>query len=130
MLDQNALITDRLTGILCPACRADLRFADLAGVQVAACPDCRGLLIQQSQFASLIENLRANHDGETPMPKPMDPAELRVQRICTVCETRMETHPYAGPGNSIIDTCPQCHLIWFDAGELNKLVRAPGRRIR
>jgi hypothetical protein len=39
----------------------------------------------------------------------------------------METHPYYGPGNVVIDSCLQCELIWLDFGELRQIVAAPGR---
>lgn len=65
--------------------------------------------------------------GET-TPKPLDTAQLQVKRLCPTCDHRMETHPYGGPGNSVIDTCIRCGLVWLDQGELNVLVRAPGRR--
>ena len=38
----------------------------------------------------------------------------------------METHPYYGPGNVIIDSCGDCDLIWLDAGELKQIEHAPG----
>jgi hypothetical protein len=30
----------------------------------------------------------------------------------------MDTHPYSGGGNAVVDTCEECGLIWLDAGEL------------
>ena len=39
----------------------------------------------------------------------------------------METHPYYGPGNIVIDACIQCHLLWLDPGELKQVLDAPGR---
>jgi Zn-finger nucleic acid-binding protein len=39
----------------------------------------------------------------------------------------METHPYYGPGNVIIDSCAACDLVWLDFGELTQIVDAPGR---
>jgi Zn-finger nucleic acid-binding protein len=30
----------------------------------------------------------------------------------------MDTHPYFGGGNAVVDTCERCGLIWLDAGEL------------
>jgi Zn-finger nucleic acid-binding protein len=38
----------------------------------------------------------------------------------------METHPYYGPGNVIIDSCSRCELIWLDFGELKQIADAPG----
>ncbi len=39
----------------------------------------------------------------------------------------MQTHPYYGPGNIVIDTCGHCNAIWLDHGELGRAVNAPGR---
>jgi Zn-finger nucleic acid-binding protein len=38
----------------------------------------------------------------------------------------METHPYYGPGNVIIDSCGECDLVWLDFGELKQISDAPG----
>ena len=38
----------------------------------------------------------------------------------------MDTHYYGGPGNVIIDACDRCDLNWLDAGELMRIVLAPG----
>jgi Zn-finger nucleic acid-binding protein len=40
----------------------------------------------------------------------------------------MDTHPYGGPGNVIMDTCEHCSLNWLDYGELQRIVRAPDER--
>jgi len=37
---------------------------------------------------------------------------------CPNCQQRMDTHPYFGGGNVVVDTCEGCGLIWLDAGEL------------
>ena len=39
----------------------------------------------------------------------------------------METHPYYGPGNVIIDSCTGCDLVWLDFGELAQIADAPGK---
>lgn len=76
----------------------------------------------------LIQHLRANSALPTGTPAPLDAEQLKVQRACPSCERVMETHAYAGPGNSVVDTCFPCGVIWFDHGEFTKLVRAPGKR--
>ncbi|MGI9444899.1 MAG: zf-TFIIB domain-containing protein [Rubripirellula sp.] len=57
----------------------------------------------------------------------MDPTQLRVNRLCPACGGSLETHAFCGPGNAVIDTCFPCGVIFLDAGELTKLVRAPGK---
>jgi Zn-finger nucleic acid-binding protein len=39
----------------------------------------------------------------------------------------MDTHPYGGPGNIVVDNCEKCQIIWLDYGELKKVINAPGR---
>ena len=86
------------------------------------------MLFQQATFAKLIEHLRSVTTLSSKIPDPMDASQLNAQRHCPTCEETFETHPYAGPGNSVIDTCFTCQVVWFDSGEFDKLVAAPGRR--
>jgi Zn-finger nucleic acid-binding protein len=53
--------------------------------------------------------------------------ELERETACPRCERMMETHPYYGPGNVVIDNCPRCSLVWLDYGELAAIRDAPGR---
>jgi hypothetical protein len=39
----------------------------------------------------------------------------------------MDTHPYYGPGNVVVDNCARCAVIWLDCGELAAIRDAPGR---
>jgi len=39
----------------------------------------------------------------------------------------MDTHPYYGPGNCVVDTCIRCGVIWLDYGEITVITNAPGR---
>ena len=126
--DQDGQLSDRAAGVTCPGCRGELLIGTLHQCQFAGCPKCGGMLFQQETFAMMIAHLRAANPEPAQMPEPMDASQLKVRRLCPTCDTMLETHPYAGPGNSVIDTCIHCQVIWFDAGELTKLVAAPGRR--
>ena len=86
------------------------------------------MLLQQKVFASLVPHLRATRSNPNIMPAPMDAAQLQVRRGCPSCLKQMETYPYAGPGNAVIDSCLPCGLIYLDQGELTKLAVAPGKR--
>lgn len=113
---------------MCPQCNAELVTGEIAGSQFAGCPTCGGMLFQQPAFAALLRHLRAASNPDAMMPKPMNAAELQVHRACPACGKQLDTHPYGGPGNSVIDTCIDCNLVWLDHGELSKLVHAPGKR--
>ena len=36
----------------------------------------------------------------------------------------METHPYYGPGNIVVDTCSECGYLWLDHGEMTRVENA------
>jgi Zn-finger nucleic acid-binding protein len=46
---------------------------------------------------------------------------------CPHCATRMDVHPYYGPGTIVIDTCNNCDALWLDYGELGRVINAPGK---
>ena len=40
-------------------------------------------------------------------------------------DSLMDPHPYLGPGSVVIDSCRNCHLVWLDYNELNRIIGAP-----
>jgi len=41
---------------------------------------------------------------------------------CPACHQLMDTHPYYGPGNVVINDCGGCGLVWLDFGELDRIL--------
>lgn len=126
--DEGGKIDDRPTGVDCPNCQSELVIGEVRACQFAGCPSCGGMLFKQDVFGMLIQHLRAEKSGLSFMPKPINFDDLKVRRLCSSCQTVMETHAYAGPGNAVIDTCFPCRLIFLDQGELTKLAETPGKR--
>lgn len=116
------------TGTNCPRCGIELLHAMLDGHRTEACPECRGILLSNADFGAIIRHRRAEYHGETFVPRPIDLDQLSDPIYCPRCRRTMEVHPYYGPGNQIIDSCPRCGLVWVDWGELTAIERAPGAR--
>ena len=76
----------------------------------------------------LINDFRSEYKGADDKPFPIDPAELDKFENCPACLEKMDSHPYYGPGNVVLNTCNACKLAWLDHGELAKIIRAPGPR--
>lgn len=113
----------------CPRCHLALRRGVLyERWEVCGCGECGGFVVPRRSFQEMIRELRAAYTGPDDRPSPMDPAQLDVHCQCPGCRQPMKTHPYYGPGNSVIDSCSGCGVTWLDATELVKLIRAPGRR--
>jgi len=115
------------SGTACPICGEELVSAQVSDAPVLHCERCRGLLIEQEGFRLLIEVLRAQATGPADRPKPLNWQECERSLRCPSCGRTMDTHPYYGPGNVVIDLCIPCRHLWLDVGELGRIVNAPGR---
>jgi Zn-finger nucleic acid-binding protein len=120
-------VLDESAFLACPACRASLVHAAIAGRRILYCTSCRGMLIGMDLFVGLIQDLRASRDTPAATLPPPDRKDLQRRINCPQCGNVMDTHLYGGPGNVIIDDCEGCAVDWLDYGELQRIVRAPER---
>jgi len=114
-------------GHACPICDVPLTRAVLDDRDaIECCERCKGILMARRAFVVTLTARR--RDARTPSvtPAPADARELERRIACPNCAARMITDWYYGPGNIIIDTCPACDLVWLDAGEMRRVVDAPG----
>ncbi len=115
-------------GSECPVCRAALSTGAISDCQVLYCSKCRGVLATNDDFASIIRWKRANWEGATSKPVPINQEEFERSVECPRCGKSMDVHPYYGPGSVVIDSCGQCRVVWLDHGEIAAIESAPGRR--
>jgi Zn-finger nucleic acid-binding protein len=105
-------------GAICPLCQLPLVSALIENETICYCDHCRGFLTETDAFGVIVSKRRALHGPNENSIEPFDPAELKRDLTCPNCHERMDTHPYFGGGNAVVDTCERCGLIWLDAGEL------------
>ena len=111
----------------CPLCEGPLAHSELdERLVVEHCERCRGVLLARTTFGHAVALRRAAATGPGVPPVPIDRRELERHLNCPSCRTRMDVHPYLGPGNIVIDTCSRCDLVWLDRGELKQIADAPG----
>ena len=111
----------------CLVCRSLLYQASIKGHRGLYCQNCGGLLMDQSSFGEMVNDLRARADVPPDPPKPINLDELKRRIGCPNCGKTMSTHPYHGPGCIVIDTCDTCGIIWLDSGEIDIIINTPGR---
>ena len=122
-------LTPEILQLQCPRCNVALQRGLLyEHWQVCGCARCGGFVVPKRSLQEMIRRLRAAYDGPDDQPTPFDPAHLEIVCRCPGCSQPMETHPYYGPGNSVIDSCSECSVTWLDQSELEKIIRAPGQR--
>jgi Zn-finger nucleic acid-binding protein len=111
----------------CPICDEPLHRASINQYPALHCKKCKGTLMQQILFGEVVQYLRGRARGPADRPRLLEAREIERRIRCPNCSQMMQTHPYAGPGNIVIDTCASCYVIWLDYGEINQIVNAPGR---
>jgi Zn-finger nucleic acid-binding protein len=110
----------------CPICQRTLVTAFVNETDILFCDRCRGILCDQPGFGAVTQQLRSGLAAPLSTPRPLNRADLERRVMCPQCGAAMDTHPYYGPGNVVVDSCGYCRLIWLDHGELHKIVSAPG----
>jgi Zn-finger nucleic acid-binding protein len=108
---------------LCPVCRVPLLSAQIEKVTVACCGQCGGFLAATESFLVIVAMRRSLHTAGEKCTEPFDPAELERILTCPRCQQSMDTHPYFGGGNVVVNTCERCGGIWLDAGKLALIER-------
>ena len=116
--------------LACPVCAVPLVHAAISGRRILYCNLCRGMLVSMEVFVPLIGDLHSRYENiRGGSIQPLDWKALNRHIKCPQCGQTMDTHPYSGPGNIIIDACEHCLLNWLDYGELLRVARAPFRPI-
>jgi Zn-finger nucleic acid-binding protein len=123
---QGVRVLDEPGALDCPICHIPLTTASIQSNRVLYCTQCRGILAKQSVFLALVDYQRARAPGPPDRPRPLNAEDLQREVHCPSCHQLMDTHPYYGPGNVVIDNCAHCGLIWLDYGELGIITNAPG----
>ena len=118
-------LLDKLSSFACPICKKSLVLATLQNVHILSCPNCRGNLIAQPKMLAILSQAESSPlpPNETILSSSNKPELSRIA-ICPSCQKKMNTYPYGGPGNIIIQGCDACQLIWLDFGELSRIIRA------
>jgi len=118
LVREGKLVEDRL----CPRCQIPLRGKQIGDFSVIACDECSGLFVPHQTFEMMQE--RRDHVilpvEAIPRGEVNPQSEIRYVR-CPVCRNMMNRANFARISGVIIDTC-RGHGIWFDAGELAKIM--------
>ncbi len=113
--------------MLCPACDVEMFVLEFELVEIDYCPECGGVWLDSGELELIGERagvLKGELLGALETQRGAKPEG--PPRRCPVCakkmrEVRTETEPPI-----VLDRCRRRHGLWFDAGELEAVVRAAG----
>jgi Zn-finger nucleic acid-binding protein len=107
---------------VCPKCDTGLFIARLSGVEIDYCESCRGVWLDAGELEQLAANALPdfqNQPGVVPSGK---------KHLCPRCDAALAE--ITAPDNLTLDKCPHGHGLWFDADELQQLLKtAHGARL-
>lgn len=105
----------------CPGCHDAMIVLEWEQVEVDHCLSCKGVWLDRGELELLLEpgreqiNIVSSSKTAVKQGKP---------RKCPICFKKMELIT-CGPGAQVgIDRCPKNDGFWFDAGELDAILRA------
>ena len=97
----------------------------LGGVIIDRCGDCHGVLLERNEQVRILggeAQLQVTRDVHA-IGQATDSALDGVRGECPLCGVPMDVHPPQTAGGFHVERCPHCQALWFDAGELEALVK-------
>ena len=125
-----ALRPPQATGVPCPRCDGKLFHVQLEGYAMDQCGSCGGLWVDRGTVDAIVRDrpqavetgVRLDlADGSAAQGTITGQFRGRAYLPCPTCKNLMTPRNYARSSGIIIDVCKD-HGIWFDAGELNRIL--------
>jgi Zn-finger nucleic acid-binding protein len=105
---------------MCPACHEPLIAFELHGIEIDHCPACLGTWLDSGELEQIAE--LAQVDGAKGSAALQASGRgAACARRCPRCRRKLRTVTVNGMGVEI-ERCPHDDGLWFDAGELRKLI--------
>lgn len=104
----------------CPVCREPMIVLELDEVEIDHCISCGGIWLDAGELELLLED-SAERDNLLSSFE-VDRNSKEKARRCPICLKRMEKVLCGADKKICIDKCRKNDGIWFDLGELEKIV--------
>jgi Zn-finger nucleic acid-binding protein len=110
--------------MICPVCKHHMLVVEYHNVELDYCNNCRGVWFDSGELELLLrsyglEEPKAFFDGLFNSPES---SSREKKRKCPICGRKMKKTAVGGQPEILIDVCPQKHGLWFDGGEVARLI--------
>ncbi len=105
----------------CPVCKTDMIILELEQVETDYCTFCKGIWLDAGELELLLEGAAAKDE----LLKSLHPATncREAPRSCPRCNKKMNKVFMGNNEEVLLDSCRKGHGLWFDAGELQEVVK-------
>lgn len=106
--------------MICPVCKDAMVVLELEQVEVDYCTSCEGIWLDSGELELLLET-EEERNRLTHLFREAE-AVKENSHDCPICGKNMKKVEVGEKGKVIVDKCKKNHGIWFDKGELIKVV--------
>lgn len=106
--------------MLCPVCKDPMIVLELEQVEVDYCTSCAGIWLDSGELELLLETDEERNKLINLFKETSDITEKSYG--CPICGKQMKKSDIGEKGKVVVDKCKKNHGIWFDKGELQKVV--------
>ncbi|AFH50138.1 Hypothetical protein IALB_2435 [Ignavibacterium album JCM 16511] len=103
----------------CPFCKEPMIILELNKVEIDFCPNCSGIWLDEGELELLYSIDKSDSELQKLFQQTTSSKEKSYK--CPICRKRMIKTQFSKT-DLILDRCPQNHGIWFDKGELEKVL--------
>ena len=106
--------------MLCPVCKDPMIVLELEQVEVDYCTSCAGVWLDAGELELLLET----DEDRNRLINLFKEAEAVKEKShdCPICRKQMKKFEVGEQAKVLVDKCKKNHGIWFDKGELQKVV--------
>ena len=106
--------------MICPKCKDSMVTLELNNVEIDRCFSCNGVWLDEGELEQLLQGSKL---GDEILYSILPYKRSREKPVkCPICRKKM-TKIIAGSSESVVlDKCEREHGIWFDGGELEKII--------
>jgi uncharacterized protein len=105
----------------CPACKEPMAILEYNEVEVDFCAECKGFWLDEGEIDLLFGDEKDCAEFLS-IGSPCD-SRNEEKRLCPACDTVMTKEATESDPPIVFDACPEKHGLWFDAGELQQILR-------
>ena len=110
--------------MICPVCKYDMIVVEYQNIELDYCNSCKGVWFDSGELELLLksqglEEPKAFFDG---ILNSQEAASPEKKRNCLVCGHKMKKTAIGKQPEILIDVCRDKHGLWFDGGEIVRLV--------
>jgi len=94
-------------------------------IELDYCSGCHGTWFDRGEIDLLLHSMELEEEPsllDRLVHQPQSPG-AEAARKCPVCHIRMHKHRLGSIAELMVDACAKQHGIWFDAGEVQRLIR-------